>query len=366
MMIFSKLMMASERLNRRQVLGFMAGSAFLAACRDKGSPAAAPTPPGSPSPPPTSEGSVSEPTVAAPAPVTPAAPASIAGPRALAAPAARTPARVLRNLQYVGNGVASQRLDLYFSEANLAPAPLAIYMHGGAFSSGDKLRIASRNAQPYLVLAELLSRGYVVASVNYRLSGEAPFPAAIEDCKAAVRFLRANASEYGYFPDRIAAFGTSAGGTFASMLGLMGPGDGLEGSGGNLGFSSRVQAVANFFSVSDFNLLPRAGVGALTREYLSASGAGLEAVKDRASPITYVSSDDAPFLHLHGDQDRLVDLAQSEALHRRLVAAGVESELIVVKNAGHSFVPSGGPISPSLEELAFRVGEFFDHKLIRV
>lgn len=92
----------------------------------------------------------------------------------------------------------------------------------------------------------------------------------------------------------------------------------------------------------------------------------LEAVKDRASPITYVSSDDAPFLHLHGDQDRLVDLAQSEALHRRLVAAGVESELIVVKNAGHSFVPSGGPISPSLEELAFRVGEFFDHKLIRV
>ena len=368
----------SDRLNRRRLLGLLGGSAVLAACRDDGSPLAEETPSAtstSPATPeaastlsPTLSAAVSEPTQTSLATATSAtpAPAPVVSPQSLSAPAARTAARVVRNVQYVEGGIEAQRLDLYFSSANLTPAPLAVYLHGGAFSSGDKLRIAARNGQPYFVLSELLSRGYVVASVNYRLSGEAAFPAAVEDCKAAIRFLRANAAGYGYFGDRIAAAGTSAGGTFASMLGLMGPADGLEGSGGNLGFSSRVQAVANFYGVSDFNLIPTAGVGALTRDYLAASGAQLAVVKDSASPITYVSSDDAPFLHLHGDQDRLVELQQSEALHQRLVSAGVESELIVVKNAGHTFVPVGGTVSPSMEELAVRVGDFFDRKLVRV
>ena len=336
------LTIRSRRLGRRQLLALLGGTSFAVACGDSGPAAdaiatasvAQPTavsPTGVPTQPPEATATVPSPT-----------PTAIAGPQAIAAPAERTPRRVIRNLAYVEGGSEAQKLDLYFSTAVLRPAPLAVFIHGGGFEGGDKAGILGQQTPPFAVLEELLSRGYILASVNYRLSGEAPFPAAVEHSKAAIRFLRANAATYGYFPRRIAAFGTSAGGTLVSMLGLTGPADGLEGSDGNLNLSSRVQAVANLFGLADFRLEFSAYTTGFVQSYLAATGPELEAAKERASPITYVSADDAAFLNLHGVLDRVVPLEHSELLDQRLRATGVTSQLVVVENADHSFVPAGG------------------------
>ncbi len=356
----------SRRLGRRQLLALIGGTSFAAACGDSG-PAADATP----------TTSVVQPTAMAPttvptqlpeatATVPPAAPAAITGPQAITTLAERTPRRVIRNLAYVEGGSDAQKLDLYFSTVQLRPAPLAVFIHGGGFEAGDKAGILGQQSPPFAVLEELLSRGYIVASINYRLSGEASFPAAVEDCKAAIRFLRANAGTYGYFPRRIAAFGTSAGGTLVSMLGLTGSEDGLEGDDGNLNLSSRVQAVANLYGLADFSLEFSAYTTNFVLSYLAVSGPELEAAKQRASPVNYVSADDAAFLNLHGVLDQVVPLEHSELLDQRLKAAGVTSQLVVVENADHSFIPVGGQISPSLEELAVLIADFFDQELIRV
>lgn len=250
----------------------MGAAAFAAAC---GGGSAAPT----------ATPSATQPPLVTPTPTF--------GPQPITTPAARTPARVERDVAYVVGGSAAQKLDLYFSTANLRPAPLAVYIHGGGVFAGDKGAIAAPASIFSVYLGELLSRGYTVASLNYRLSPEAPFPAAVEDCKAAIRFLRANAARYGFFAGRIGAFGGSAGGNLAAMLGVTTPADGLEGSGGNPNFPSRVQAVADLFGPSDFSLPIVGGEEGEKVEVYFGSG-DVEATKRRAGPITYVSSDDPP------------------------------------------------------------------------
>ena len=368
--ILSKLVTSPERLSRRHVVGLFGASALFAACGGDSSPGTEEAATATSTQPPVSTAVSPEPAVSTPSravpTVTSQAPATIDGPQRITSPAARTPGRVVRNLLYVEGGDDSQRLDLYFSTANLRPAPLAIFVHGGGFFEGDKAGIGAPTLPPFFVLTELLSRGYVVASLNYRLSGVAAFPAAVEDCKAAVRYLRANAARFAYFPGRVVVFGASAGGNLASMLGVTVPADGLEGSGGDARVSSRVQAVANLYGLSDFKLGLSGGAEEQVQPYLGTTSAEREAVKDRASPVTYVTSDDAPFLHIHGDRDQVAPLIHSEGLHQRLGEAGVQSELIVVKNAGHSLVSVGGEISPSMEEVALRVSDFFDAELMRV
>jgi acetyl esterase/lipase len=268
-----------------------------------------------------------------------------------------------RNLPYVQGADRSQRFDLYYSAAAANAAPFVVFIHGGGFLEGDKMGIASGEHPSHAILSELMARGYVVASLNYRLSGEAPFPAAVEDCKAAIRFFRANASRFGLATERIGVFGTSAGGNLASMLGVAGPNDGLEG-GGNANQSSRVQAVADLFGPVDF-LLPISSSTAEGRvePYLTVPGVDATEAKRRASPVTYVSRDDPPFLILHGDKDNVVPLVHSEQFNQRLREAGVRSDLVVVQNGGHVFVPVGGAISPSIDEIARLVADFFDREI---
>jgi len=188
-----------------------------------------------------------------------------------------------------------------------------------------------------------------VASIEYRLSGEAPFPAQIEDCKAAVRWLRANAAKYNLDADRIGAWGHSAGGHLSALLGTSGGVQELEGNGDNMSYSSRVQAVRDVSGPADLLRLYHDASDASTgtrpkaTSYIDALlGGPAEQNKTKAmaaSPITYVSKDDPPFLIIHGENDFSVPASQGELLAAALKATGVETTLEITPQ-GHS---AGGP-----------------------
>jgi len=242
---------------------------------------------------------------------------------------------VLRDVAYVTNGHPLQTLDLYVPKSN-APVPLIVYVHGGGFRGGDK-----GDQSP----VRFLKDGYAMAAVNYRLSQHAVFPAQIEDCKAAVRWLRANAKKYNADPERFGAWGTSAGGHLVAMLGTAGN-TRIFDVGENLDVSSKVQAVADYFGPTDFLQMdahrPANGMihnGPRSPESALIGGA-LQQNPDkvaRANPITYVTSDAPPFFIAHGDRDPLVPHHQSQLLEAALKAAGVPVSFYTVKGAGHGF-----------------------------
>lgn len=238
-----------------------------------------------------------------------------------------------RDLAYVADGHERHKLDLYLPK-NGQNLPLIINIHGGAFKMGSK---------EMGVPVEYLAKDYAVASINYRLSQHAVFPAQIEDCKAAVRWLRAHAGEYGLDPNRFAAWGSSAGGHLAAMLGTTGDTKEFD-AGAHLDQPSRVQAVVDYFGPTDFlqmdaHRLPNGQLHdpADSPESLLVGGA-IRENKDktaRANPITYVTKEDPPFLICHGDADPLVPHHQSELLAAALQAAGVPVNFYTVKGAGH-------------------------------
>lgn len=283
---------------------------------------------------------------------------------AQAPPPPRVPegVRVLRDLEYARAGEKALLLDLYLPENAAGPLPLIIWIHGGGWSSGSK------SGGPAIRLS---GRGFAVASIDYRLSGEAVFPAQIEDCKAAVRWLRANSGKYNLDPRRFAAWGGSAGGHLVALLGTSGGVKELEGTIGNLEQSSRVQAVVDFFGPTD--LLQMDAQAARNPAVPSKIkhddpkspesrliGGPIQQNQERAAaanPITYVSRDDPPFLIMHGDRDPLVPLEQSRILYDALRAGGVEATFHVVKGGGHGF---SGP------EVDRMIDEFLDRRLRRL
>lgn len=230
-------------------------------------------------------------------------------------------------------------LDLYLPEKGDKPLPLIIWIHGGAWMAGSK-----DGPSPAL---RFTANGYAVAQVGYRLSQEAKFPAQIYDCKAAVRWLRANAAKYHLDPNKFIAWGSSAGGHLVALLGTSGGGAELEGNVNDLKESSRVQAVVDWFGPTDFLHIGDAEsdihhTGPDSPESKLIGGPLLEN-KDKAakaSPITYVSKDAPPFLIMHGDRDRTVPFNQSELLYAALKKAGVDVTFVPMKGAGHGF---GGP-----------------------
>ena len=242
---------------------------------------------------------------------------------------------VHRDLAYVTDGHERQKLDLYVPDEG-ENLPLIIWIHGGAWRGGSK---AHYNPMAYL------KAGYAGASINYRLSQHAIFPAQIEDVKAAVRWLRANAQTYRLNPDRFAAWGSSAGGHLVAMLGTAGDVDEFE-VGENLEVSSRVQAVVDYFGPTDFlqmdaQSLPDGLVhDAPDSPESQLVGGPIQEHKDRvakANPITYVSKDDPPFLIIHGDQDKLVPYQQSVLLKDALEAVGATVTFYKVEGGGHGW-----------------------------
>ena len=234
---------------------------------------------------------------------------------------------VYRDLVYVSAGHPRQVLDLYLPPG-AGSVPLIVWIHGGAFRMGDK---ADR------IPLEMLEQGYAIASLNYRLSQHARFPAQIEDCKAAVRWLRANAVKYRINPERIGAIGPSAGGHLACLLGVTDKKDGLEGTGGNPEQSSRVQAVVSFFGRTNFT--KKTWTEELEKKiFVPLIGASFEDKPElykKISPIAYVSRTSPPFLLFHGAEDKLVPPQDSIDMAEKLRAAGVSAKAVIVEGEGH-------------------------------
>jgi acetyl esterase/lipase len=240
---------------------------------------------------------------------------------------------VYRDLPYVTGGHERQKLDLYVPEEG-GPFPLIAWVHGGAFRAGSK-----EDGVPL----DYLAAGYAVASINYRLSQHALFPAQFEDVKAAVRWLRAHADAYRLDPNRFGAWGASAGGHLVALLGTTGDVEAFE-VGEHLGVSSRVLAVVDYFGPTDFlqmdaQRLPDGQVhDAADSPESQLVGGPIQEHEDRvarANPITYAFKDDAPFLIVHGDRDPLVPYGQSVLLADALEAAGVPVSLYAVEGGGH-------------------------------
>jgi len=239
--------------------------------------------------------------------------------------------RLLADLPYVTNGSPAQRLDLYLPVKSTGVRPLVVWIHGGGWVGGSKKGVAAK---------PLIDHGYAVASVEYRMSQEAIYPAQIEDCKAAIRWLRAHAAEYEFDPQRIGAWGASAGGHLVSLLGTTGKIRDFD-VGEDLDQSSAVQCVLDWFGPADFlhwqdaekKQVDRAD--SLISKLFGGPVSGKQELARRGSPISFVSADSAPHLIMHGDHDDLVPLQQSEDLNAALKKAGVESTLIVIPGAGH-------------------------------
>ncbi|MHC4443894.1 MAG: alpha/beta hydrolase fold domain-containing protein [Planctomycetota bacterium] len=265
--------------------------------------------------------------------------------------ASKQKSRVLRNLEYGRAGNKPLLLDLYLPpNPEGKPLPLLVWIHGGAWRKGSKANCSR--------VRGFLDKGYAGASIGYRLSHQATFPAQIHDCKAAIRWLRANAKKYNYNPHRIGVWGASAGGHLVALLGTSGDVKELEGDLGTPGISSRVQAVCDLFGPSDFlNRKPPSEIKTDLGRNDSKSpvtmllGGPVEQNQEKArlaSPITFVSKDDPPFLIMHGDKDPVVPYRQSVLLYEALKKNGVEVTLHPVKGAGHGF--KGLDISGQVEE----------------
>ena len=248
--------------------------------------------------------------------------------------------RAEKNLTFATIGAKELRLDLFLPAKREGKSPVVVWIFGGAWRDNNRLRQEGQAAW-------LATKGYAVAAIEYRVSSEALFPAQIEDCKAAVRWLRANAAKYGLDPARVGAWGESSGGHLASMLGVTGGVQDLEGGSGNLDQSSRVAAVVDFFGPTDFLQMDKAALpGGMKHdppnspESLVIGGAIQENREKvaRANPIAYVTRECPPFLILHGDRDPLVPYNQSELLFEALKKAGVDVSFYKVVSAGH-----GGP-----------------------
>ena len=255
----------------------------------------------------------------------------------------RPDAVIQRDLVYKRINGRELRLDLYRPQNASGPSPVILWIYAPGWSHGRK--------EQHIPVISFVSDGYAVTSIELRFSGEAPFPAQIEDCKAAVRWLRANAAKYNLDADRIGAAGHSGGGHLAALLGTSGGVQELEGSGDNMSYSSRVQAVCDVSGPSDLLRLYHDASDPSTRtrrkdisDIDALLGGPAEQNKTKAiaaSPITYVSKDDAPFLIIHGENDFSVPASQGELLAAALKAAGVETTLEITPR-GHS-VGLGGP-----------------------
>jgi acetyl esterase/lipase len=227
--------------------------------------------------------------------------------------------------------------------------PVVVYVHGGWWRAGDRSTGLPR-------LIPLAERGYFGAAVEYRLTGESRWPAQIEDCKCGIRFLRAQAKEYGIDPERIGVWGASAGGHLVAMLGSTGSARELEGGGGSADQSSAVQAVCDWFGPTDLTLLGHDDPDSHSARLLGGPVKDNLAAAATANPITYVSSASAPHLIMHGGEDKQVPLKQSEVLHAALQEAGAQSTLRVFPGLGHEYLG---------DDAIAEVHAFFDKHLRR-
>ncbi len=228
-----------------------------------------------------------------------------------------------------------------------AKRPAVIWVHGGAWYSGTR-----RDHLEVTNCALLAAHGFIAASIEYRLSQDATFPAQIHDIKAAIRWLRANADTYGIDPQRLGIWGLSAGGQLAALAGVTGDVPELEGASGSPGHSSAVQAVA-VASTPTFFLHPAEGrrtkVPPPTKALFGGTAAERADLMMLGSPLAQVRPNPPPFLIAHGTRDRTVAFEHAQRFHAALVAAGGEAQLIAVEGLHHNWLPQEGTPVPGRE-----------------
>lgn len=259
---------------------------------------------------------------------------------------------VVQDINYTAGAFGATLMDVYYP-AEIRPGklqPLIVLIHGGGWSGG------SRNEPIFVGLAlEWAQRGYVVASIDYRLSREAPFPAAVEDCKTAVRWLKTYADEFKLDPKRVAVWGHSAGAHLATLVAVAPRTAGLE---GNLfpNVDSTVQAAVSVAGNFDFFLTPNAG---LERPgmFLAGTAETREARLKAASPTSYVGKETPPFLLIHGTRDGVVNVVQSDAFAAALTAASVPVNYQRIEGAKHDVHREQTVLLRPI------VNQFFDHWL---
>ena len=254
-----------------------------------------------------------------------------------------------RNLTYCH----SQSLDLYIPRGAVTrPLPVAMYIHGGGMTAGDKADLSP------VFLDALASAGYAVASVNYRLAPGSRFPAQIEDVKCAIRYLRAKAPRYGLNASEVFAFGTSVGGQLVTLAALTGPYSAWD-AGPYRAEPATLRAVADMFGPA--NLTQRAS-GFSASRIQQVFGRGDRGDLVLASPVHFVAANSPPILIVQGVNDTKVLESQAIELYKDLKAAGDQTQLVLVANMGHMFVQAGPqPIYPTLRQIAQDMVRFFNN-----
>ena len=264
--------------------------------------------------------------------------------------------QIYRDIVYSQSGM---RLDLYTPAEITGSHSVIVWIHGGGWRMGDKEGKTGRKPP-----IKIIEQGYILVSIDYRLSHQAAFPAQIHDCKASIRWLRAHAEEYNISPERIGAWGGSAGGHLAALLGTSAGISDLEGDGGNPQYSSSVQAVCDFFGPTDLIRMSEMK-GELEKESPESLviGGPLRENADKvtqANPITHITRNSPPFLIIHGENDEVVPPDQSHILYEALLKADVEAGMHVVPNAGHGFEVA---TQEQLDEINRMVVDFFNSHL---
>ncbi len=253
-----------------------------------------------------------------------------------------------RDVTYCTVDGVDLKMDLFMPKSASGPTPLAVFIHGGGWSSGDKRAAGGMTDFP-----ALLDAGFTVASLDYRLAPQYVFPAMIEDVKCAIRSLRANASQYHINATKIGVWGISAGSHLGLLLGLTDSGAGFD-VGQYLDQSSRVQAVVDMSGPTDLTI----NMSPAFAEAKDSAFDGFDLAK--ASPVTYVTPDDLPVLIIQGDQDPVVPIneGQAQELYDKLAADGVSTQLVIVQGGPH--VLDAPDESPSRAELTQMLVQFFE------
>jgi acetyl esterase/lipase len=223
------------------------------------------------------------------------------------------------------------KLDIMVPRNGKGPYPVVMVIHGGAWRAGNK-----KDCQ--IIMPDLVRHGYAAISPQYRFCPKETFPAQVQDVKAAVRWVKAHAKEYDIDPERMGAMGFSAGGHLALMLGLTAPADGLDGEVPAGGPDSRVKAVVNYFGPTDLGASDIPDVSKpLVKDFLGALAKDRPDLAAKASPLTYVTKDDAPVLTFQGTKDPLVPPTQATKLAEAMTAAGVPGRIELLVGASHGW-----------------------------